>query len=201
MYNVGVFLFNDIELLDFAGPYEVFSVTSELNDYKLFKVFSISEDGKAVKTVNGLQVTPDYSFGNHPPIDILVVPGGVGTKAEMEKDNVRKWLRANFEASLITMSVCSGARLLGKLGLLDNSDATTHHDVIPELEKIAPKAIIKTDARFTDNGQVMTAAGISAGIDLALHVVDKLYGREIADKSIIYMEYGQWETRRRLIGN
>jgi transcriptional regulator GlxA family with amidase domain len=201
MYNVGVFLFNDIELLDFAGPYEVFSVTAELNDYQLFKVFSISEDGQAVKTVNGLRVTPDYSFRNHPPIDILVVPGGVGTKAEMEKDDVRKWLRANFEASLITMSVCSGARLLGKLGLLDNIDATTHHEVIPELEKIASKAIIKADVRYTDNGQVMTAAGISAGIDLALHVVDKLYGREIADKSIIYMEYGQWETRRRLAGN
>jgi transcriptional regulator GlxA family with amidase domain len=93
MNNVGIFLFNDIELLDFAGPYEVFSVTSELNDYQLFKVFTISKDGTEIKSVNGLKVVPDFSFDKHPPIDIFVIPGGVGTKVEMNKEEVLEWIK------------------------------------------------------------------------------------------------------------
>jgi transcriptional regulator GlxA family with amidase domain len=196
MYNVGIFLFNDIELLDFAGPYEVFSVTAELNDYNLFKVFTITQDGREIKSVNGLKVIPDYNFTNHPPIDILVIPGGVGTKTEMLNERVLNWLRQHYEASKITMSVCSGARLLGKLGLLDNTDVTTHHEVIEHLQEIAPLARIKENIRFIDNGKLMTSAGISAGIDLAFHVVEKLYGQDTRNKTIIYMEYGNWEKLR-----
>ena len=96
MYHVGIFLFNDIELLDFAGPYEVFSVTSELNDDNLFKVFTIAQDDREIKSVNGLKVIPDYHFTNHPPIDILVVPGGAGTKMEMAKEAVLNWLQQNY---------------------------------------------------------------------------------------------------------
>lgn len=196
MYNVGIFLFNDIELLDFAGPYEVFSVTSELNNYQLFRVFTITQDGLGIKSVNGLRVEPDYNFENHPPIDILVVPGGVGTKAEMGKEVVMNWLKQNYEASRLTMSVCSGARLLGKLGLLDNLKATTHHEVMADLKEIAPRAIIKEDKRFIDNGKLMTSAGISAGIDLSLYVVEKLYGLDIRKKTMVYMEYGDWESSK-----
>jgi transcriptional regulator GlxA family with amidase domain len=196
MYNVGIFLFNDIELLDFAGPYEVFSVSSELNDYQLFKVFTITQDGREIKSVNGLKVIPDYHFTNHPPIDILVVPGGVGTKIEMVNEAVLNWLQQNYEASKITMSVCSGARLLGKLGIIDNLAATTHHEVIAHFKEIAPRAIIKDNKRFIDNGKVMTSAGISAGIDLALYIVEKLYGQETRNKTIVYMEYGNWENLR-----
>lgn len=194
MYNVGIFLFNEVELLDFAGPYEVFSVTSELNDYALFNVFTITRDGKTIKSVNGLEVVPDFSFDNHPPIDILIVPGGVGTKAEMDKDEVLGWIKGNYTGSLITMSVCSGARILGKLGLLDNAESTTHHEVAEHLSKIAPKTAINLNKRYVDNGKILTSGGISAGIDLSLHVVAKLYGKDIADKTAIYMEYGNWET-------
>ena len=88
MKNVGIYLFNKVELLDFAGPYEVFSTTSELNDHKAFKVFTVSEDGGAIKSVNGLIVIPDYSFDNHPKIDILIIPGGEGTKNEIKKKKV-----------------------------------------------------------------------------------------------------------------
>ena len=193
MLNVGIFLFDDIELLDLAGPYEVFSVTSELNDYQLFKVFTITQDGREIKTVNGLKVLPDYSFDNHPAIDILVIPGGVGTKLEMNKPAVLEWIDRNYQSSQLTFSVCSGARILGKLGLLDNLESITHHEVIPHLQEIAPRTIINRRSRFIDNGRILTSAGISAGIDLSLYGVEKLYGVKVKNKTIVYMEYGDWE--------
>lgn len=194
MYNVGIYLFNDVELLDFAGPFEVFSVTSELNGYDLFRVFTITGDGDAVTSVNKLKVLPDFSFDNHPPVDILIIPGGVGTKAEMANPEALSWIRKNSEGSKITISVCSGARILGKLGLLDNTESITHHEVIEDLQEIAPSTRIMHGERFIDNGKIMTSGGISAGIDLSLHVVEKLYGNETAAKTAVYMEYGDWET-------
>jgi transcriptional regulator GlxA family with amidase domain len=194
MYNVGIFLFPDVELLDFAGPYEVFSVTSELNDYKLFKVFTVSADGGEIKSVNGLKVTPDYSFDNHPPIDILVIPGGIGTRAEIGKQPVLDWVGRICEKARIAMSVCSGARLLGALGFLDGFEAVTHHTVVASLRELAPRATVREDKRFIDNGKFMTSGGISAGIDLALHVVSKLCGQPVATKTIKYMEYGDWRN-------
>ncbi len=194
MNNVGIFLFNNIELLDFAGPYEVFSVTSELNNYQLFKVFTISSDGIEIKSINGLRVVPDYNFNNHPPIDILVIPGGVGTRAEIKKQDVLNWLAKTNESSKIMMSVCSGARLLGVLGLLDYLEATTHHEVIDNLREIAPNTIINPNKRYTDNGKIMTAGGISAGIDLSLHIVNKLHGEATVNKTKSYMEYGDWQS-------
>ena len=110
MLNIGIFLFNDVELLDFAGPYEVFSVATELQDNALFNVFTITEDGGGIRSVNGLKVMPDYDFKNHPQIDVLVVPGGNGTKIEMTKDTVLQWLKEQYTHSQITMSVCSGTR-------------------------------------------------------------------------------------------
>lgn len=192
MYNVGIFLFDDIELLDFAGPYEVFSVTAELNEFRLFKVFSVTKDGTGIKTVNGLRVTPDFGFADHPPVDILVVPGGFGTRAAMKDAAVLDWVRKVSAGATITMSVCSGARILGALGLLDGLAAVTHHTVIEHLREIAPAAVIETDKRFTDNGRIMTSGGISAGIDLSLHIVRKLFGEAVAAKTVRYMEYGDW---------
>lgn len=192
MNNVGIFLFNAIELLDFAGPYEVFSVTAELNNGQLFKVFTVSEDGAAVKSVNGLTIVPDFSFENHPPIDILIIPGGVGTKDGMKQKAVLEWVRKTCESSQITMTVCSGARILGALGILDQLEATTHHEVIEHLKEISPKTHISQDKRFTDNGKIMTSGGISAGIDLSLHIVKKLHGEATMNETIKYMEYGDW---------
>lgn len=193
MYNVGIFLFNDVELLDFAGPFEVFSVTSELNNFTLFNVFTVSNEGQNIKSVNGLRIIPDYSFINHPNIDILIIPGGVGTKSEILKDDVLDWLMNNEKSSKIIMSVCSGARLLGKLGLLDGKECTTHHEVMEHLKDIAPNTIINPDEKFIDCGKILTSAGISAGIDLSLHVVKKLYGVDIENKTKVYMEYGDWK--------
>ena len=190
MYNVGFYIFNKMELLDFAGPFEVFSVSSELHDYQLFKTFAISQTGATIQTVNGLSIQPDYGFSNHPAIDILVVPGGDGTKAELAKEEVLDWLKQTHQKAEYTMSVCSGARLLGKLGLLDGLPSTTHHEVIPHLREIAPLTQIREGVRYVDNGKILTSAGISAGIDLSLYMVEKLYGRDAARKTIVYMEYG-----------
>ncbi|MCX7709013.1 MAG: DJ-1/PfpI family protein [Clostridia bacterium] len=193
MYNVGIYLFNDIELLDFAGPHEVYSVTSELNSFELFNVFTVTKDGKEIKSVNGLKAVPDYSFADCPDIDIFVIPGGVGTRAEIEKPEILEWILGKYHSSAITMSVCSGARILGKLGLLNGLECTTHHEVMEHLSEIAPEARI-VDKRFVDTGKIMTSGGISAGIDLSLHVVEKLFGREVMKKTVQYMEYGDWRN-------
>ncbi|HNX22575.1 MAG TPA: DJ-1/PfpI family protein [Spirochaetota bacterium] len=194
MKNTGILIFDDIELLDFAGPYEVFSVTNELNDYSLCRTFTVEENGKVIRSVNGLKVIPDYSFADCPDIDILIIPGGVGTKKLLERDQVLKWILQRSESSEITFSVCSGSRLLGKIGLLDNLEYITHHDVIKDMPEIAPMAIAAENKRFVDCGKILTSAGISAGIDLSLYVVEKIFGNTTMRKTRTYMEYGDWEN-------
>lgn len=191
MRNVGIYLFNKVELLDFAGPYEVFSTAAELNDRKQFRVFTISEDGGAIKSVNGLIVIPDYSFSNHPKIDILIIPGGEGTKAEIKKKKVMEWVNKTQGSAEIMATVCSGARIPAVLGLLDGLEATTHQSVIDDVKKLAPNVTINHTKRFIDNGKIMTSGGISAGIDLSLHIVKKLCGEDTAQKTMEYMEYGE----------
>lgn len=194
MRNVGILLFDDVELLDFAGPYEVFSVTSELNDFRLFNAFTISISGDAIKSVNGLKIIPDFSIDNSPEIDILVISGGVGTKALLDNDKLQMWICEKYEKSEITFSVCSGARLLAKAGLLDNVGFITHHEVIGDVLAISPEAVLNPEARFVDNGKIMTSAGISAGIDLSLHIVEKLHGKATKEATIKYLEYGDWKS-------
>lgn len=190
MKNVGIYLFNKVELLDFAGPYEVFSSAALLDERKPFKVFTISEDGGAIRSVNGLIVIPDYSFNNHPKIDILVVPGGEGTKNEIKKKRVMEWIDKTQASAEIMATVCSGARIPAVLGLLDGLEATTHHSVIDDIKKLAPNVTINHTKRFIDNGKIMTAGGISAGIDLSLYIVKKLLGEQAVSKVEEYMEYG-----------
>ena len=198
-YTVGIYLFDDVEVLDFAGPFEVFAVTDEISEYKYFEVCTISVDGQQVKARNGLRVQPDYSFEQHPPLDILIIPGGMGTRVAIKDERPLKWIAKVNENTQITMSVCTGSLLLGKLGLLDNLSATTHHTVFDLFQKIAPKTNIVTNQRFVDNGHIMTAGGISAGIDLSLHVVEKLYGKETVKKTIKEMEYGDLWKEEALI--
>ena len=187
--NVGILLFDDVELLDFAGPYEVFAVADELHDHSLFDVFTLSENGDEIRTIHGLSVKPDYSIENTPRIDILVIPGGDGTKAVIRNQVLLEWIRQAHEQAEITFSVCSGARIPAILGLLDGKEFTTHHAVVDDLISIAPKSIYRKGVRFVDNGRLMTAAGISAGIDLSLYIVEKLYGARVKEQTMKYMEY------------
>ena len=193
MKNIGILLFNDIELLDFAGPYEVFSVSNELNDYTLCKTFTVEEHGKEIRSVNGLKVIPDYSFSDCPGIDVLIIPGGAGTKQLLNNESVLNWIIQRSKLSEITFSVCSGSRLLGKAGLLDNREYITHHEVIEDMASIAPTAKVSKNKRFVDNGKILTSAGISAGIDLSLYIVGKIFGKPAMEKTGKYMEYGEWQ--------
>ncbi len=191
MKKVGILLFDDIELLDFAGPYEVFAVADELHDHSLFDVFTLSENGNQIRTIHGLVVRPDYSTQNAPRIDILVIPGGEGTKAVIKNQALLGWIRETYEKAEITCTVCSGARIPAALGLLDNREFTTHHAVAGDVVALAPKSIYKKGRRFVDNGRLMTAAGISAGIDLSLYIVEQLHGARVKEQTMQYMEYPQ----------
>jgi transcriptional regulator GlxA family with amidase domain len=187
--HVAILLFDDIEVLDFAGPFEVFAVTDELGDYKIFNVVTVAETKRAISARNGLSVNPDSTLSDCPVPDILIVPGGNGTRPILNNETVLDWIRRSAQHAELVLSVCSGALILAKAGLLDGLQATTHHEVFDELESSAPNTTILREQRYVDNGKVITSAGISAGIDMSLYVVEKLLGREYAFKTAGYMEY------------
>jgi transcriptional regulator GlxA family with amidase domain len=187
--NVAIFIFPDVEVLDFCGPFEVFSVTNELNDRKLFRTFTVAEQPGQLLARNGLKVAPDHTFADCPKPDILVVPGGFGTRPLLNQPAIIDWIRARSAEAEIAASVCTGSLLYAKAGALDGQRATTHylrHDLLREL---APAAQVIEDRRFLDNGHVVTSAGISAGIDMSLHLVARLHGAAVAENTARYMEY------------
>ncbi len=187
--NIAIFLFNDAEVLDFAGPFEVFSVTSELNNHELFNVFTVAKELKPIRAVNGLSVNPDADVATCPKVDILIIAGGSGTRAVMQDTEVLEWIKTTHATSEMTLSICSGARLLGALGLLDGKPYCTHHEVYPHLAEIAPLGIPQPEKRFVQAGNIFTSGGISAGIDLSFHIVEMLYGEDTARATAKYMEY------------
>lgn len=187
--HVAILLFDEVEVLDFAGPFEVFAVTDELHGQAAFNVFTVAENLGTIRARNGLKVIPDYARESCPAPDVLVVPGGFGTRALLQKPALLEWLRRKAARAEIVMSVCTGSLVLGQAGLLDGLRTTTHHECFELLRAAAPRAVVDETARFTDNGQVLTAAGISAGIDCSLHVVERLLGPEAAARTARYMEY------------
>lgn len=187
--NVALLLFDDVEVLDFAGPFEVFAVTDELRESAAFHVFTVAEGGATVRARHGLKVVPHFTLENCPPAQLLVIPGGYGTRALLQRPALLEWLRRRVRAAEITLSVCTGALLLGKLGVLDGLRVTTHHECLGLLREIAPQAEVVGDARFLDQGRIVTAAGISAGIDASLHLVGRLLGPDAAAATARYMEY------------
>ncbi|MFZ1529395.1 MAG: DJ-1/PfpI family protein [Ferruginibacter sp.] len=188
--NVGIFIFDDAEVLDIAGPFEVFSVTSQLNDYEIFDVFTVSKTADIVSAVNGLLIKPQYAFHNHPHIDILIISGGQGTRALLYDDEVLNWIKATHQKDELTLSICSGSRLLGQLGLLDGKPFCTHNAVYEHMLELAPLAIPKENNRYVQSGnKIYTSGGISAGIDLSFHIIESLLGKEKAVQTANYMEY------------
>lgn len=192
--NIAIFIFDDAEVLDFAGPFEVFSVASELNNHSLFNVFTVAKEKKPVRAVNGLSVNPDADFETCPNVDVLIIAGGAGTRAVMRDAEVLQWIRKIHSHAELTLSICSGARLLGALDLLDNQPYCTHHEVYPHLAEIAPLGLPQPHKRFVRAGKIFTSGGISAGIDLSFHVVEMLCGADVARATAKYMEYRQCET-------
>lgn len=194
-HTVGILLFDDVEVLDFAGPYEVLSVTQDEQKDKPFNVVTISETGKEIRARNGLRVTPDFSFETHPPLDTLIVPGGYGAREVESKNPVLvDWVKQQHEHVEKMTSVCTGAFILAEAGLLEGKKATTHWTTLNRLEKEFPELTVIREVKFVDEGKVITSAGISAGIEMALHLVAKLTTLETARLTARHMEY-DWQTQ------
>ncbi|HDX9679054.1 TPA: DJ-1/PfpI family protein [Bacillus cereus] len=188
-WSVGIFLFNEVEVLDFAGPFEVFSVT-EVNEEKTFTVYTVSENGEMITARNGLKVQPDYSIENLPPVDILIIPGGLGArKYEIKNEIVIKWIRQQMKEVKLMTSVCTGALLLAKAGLLEGLKATTHWASIEKFKNEFQNVEVIENVKFVDEGHIITSAGISAGINMAFHIVKNLLGVHIAEDTAKRMEY------------
>ena len=187
--NVALLVFDDVEVLDFAGPFEVFAVTDELRGYDTFNVYTVAPGPGVVRARNGLRVLPDYTTATCPPPHLLIVPGGFGTRALVRQPAVVDWVRTRAAAAELTMSVCTGAIVLGRAGLLDGRRATTHHECFDLLHEHAPAAVPAPGERFVDHGRLLTSAGISSGIDASLHVVARLLGPAAAEATARYMEY------------
>lgn len=187
--RVGILVFDDVEVLDFAGPFEVFAVTAELAGQQHFKTVLVGKEDRVFTAVNGLKVLPNETFADGNAYDLLVVPGGFGTRALVHDADVMAWVAAQAATAEIVMSVCSGALVLATCGLLEGRRATTHHEVMHELAAMAPNTACVHDERYVDEGAVVTCGGISAGIDGSLHVVRRLLGEAAARKTVAYMEY------------
>jgi len=199
MITVGIFLYDNIEVLDFAGPFEVFSNAQRLRAVmgtdpanRLFNVVTIGEKKEEIIARGGLQVNPMYGIEYHPNLDVLIIPGGV-IEAEMNKAHILSWLVATAGRADIIASVCTGVFLLAKAGLLDGITITTHWEDIAEFRESFPGITVKEDVRWVDENHILTSAGISAGIDMSLHLVDRLAGREHALKTAKQMDY-EWSS-------
>jgi transcriptional regulator GlxA family with amidase domain len=194
--NTGIFIFDGVEVLDFAGPFEVFSRTrlvsgieSRRSDASApFNVFTVARSSDTVHATGGLRVLPHVDFSSAPPIDLLVIPGGFGTRQLLDDVDVREWIRNAADKAQLTTSVCTGALLLARAGLLSGRRATTHwgaHDLLAGLD---PTIVVEPHLRVVNDG-IVTSAGVAAGIDMALAVVESLHGKAVADETAKYMEY------------
>ena len=198
--TVGILIFDDVEVLDFCGPFEVFSVARSTetqkqgDDFKPFNVVTIAQEDKIITCRGGLLVKPHATIENHPPLDILVVPGGQGTRRERLNQRLLDWIMQQDQRTKLTTSVCTGAFLLAELGLLDDHSATTHWNSVEWMRSTYPAVNMLADARVVDEGHIITSAGISAGIDMSLHVVSRLYGMDVAVWTARRMEY-DWSAR------
>jgi transcriptional regulator GlxA family with amidase domain len=193
---VGVFLFDEVEVLDFAGPLEVFSTASRVKKRLQadvpdpFQVLTIGAGPGLIRARANLLVQPQFTITAHPRLDILIIPGGVVDR-ELDKSELMDWIGETAKTAEITASVCTGAFLLAKAGLLDGQQATTHWEDLQDLANAFPEVQVVPDQRWIDLGKVVTAAGISAGIDMALHLVSRLEGQELAVRTARQMDY-QW---------
>jgi len=192
--NVGIFIFDDIEVLDLGGPFEVFSVATRVKarlepaSPRPFNVFTIGETTAPIHARGGLIITPTFSFTDHPPIDLLLIRGGI-VSAELKKEKVIHWIATTAAKARITASVCTGSFLLAQAGLLDNKRATTHWADIDEMKSMFPNVTVEKDVRWIDQDTLITSAGISAGIDMSLHLVSRLDSESLALATAKQMDY------------
>lgn len=186
--NIGIYVYDAAEVLDFAGPFEVFSTASRLGIQNAIDVFLVAETDRLVVARNGFTVNPDFTISDHPHLDLLLVPGGVHTE-ELTRKNVIAWIRAQAASAAGVASVCTGAFLLAEAGLLDGRTVTTHWEDVSALRNDYPALTVQEDVRWVEDGPITTSAGISAGIDMSLSIVEKLFGNDLAVRTARQMEY------------
>lgn len=197
--RVAIYLFDNVEVLDFAGPYEVFTTATRVRQRQdaaappAFEVFTVSHRSTTVRARAGLSVQSDYLFGAHPPVDLLIIPGGVVT-AELDNTDMRDWLQRTAAQAEITASVCTGAFLLAQAGLLQGRSVTTHWEDIDDLRRAFPGLAVQAERRWVDEGRIVTSAGISAGIDMSLHLVERIAGRALAERTARQLEFDWTEN-------
>jgi transcriptional regulator GlxA family with amidase domain len=195
-FRVGILIYDGVAVLDVAGPFEVLSrarlepgVESRRNEEAaLFDVFTVARTREPVTATGGLVLVPRHAFADAPPIDLLLVPGGFGTRPLLQDAEVVGWIRATAAKARLTASVCTGALLLARAGLLDGRRATTHWGSFGLLASLGRDITVDREARFVDD-VVLTSAGVASGLDMALHVVERLFGRAVADETARYIEY------------
>jgi transcriptional regulator GlxA family with amidase domain len=194
--TVGILIFDGVEVLDFAGPYEVFSRTRltpgvesrRSEETAPFRVFTVAARRDPVTATGGLRVLPDFDRATAPSIDVLVVPGGFGTRVLLQNAEILAWIRQTAAGARCVSSVCTGSLLLASAGLLAGRRATTHWGALDRLAELDPTIRVEADARVVDDG-IVTSAGVSAGIDMALALVESMHGRAVADETARYMDY------------
>lgn len=201
---MGILIFPDVEVLDFCGPYEVFSVTRLTEEKRReepspFEVLLIAESEDPVVATGGLRVLPDVTLENCPALDILVVPGGWGTRKEINNETLLNWIVERGGPVETLTSVCTGSMLLGRAGLLDGRRATTHWRSLDWMRESFPAVTVEDRLHVVEDGNIITSAGISAGIDMALHVVTRYYGDSVARATARNMEYSFSENNARRI--
>jgi putative intracellular protease/amidase len=188
--NLAIFIFDGVQIIDYTGPYETFGhVYSDTKP--LFNIYTVAQKTGAITTAMGMSVNPKYTFDNAPSPDVLLIPGG-HVDAEVNDHNVIKWIQDKTKNAVVTMSVCNGAFMLAKAGLLDGLEATTTFGLISKLREAAPNTKVVDNKRFVDNGRIVTAAGLSSGIDCSLHVIERLFGKGMAQMAALGMEYN-WD--------
>lgn len=192
--NIAIYIYDDAEVLDFSGPFEVLSTAKRLagNDWN---VFFVAQYDTLVKARGGYLMNPHYCFQNHPPIDVLIVVGGVHT-AELEKTNVLDWIRGAAREAKEVASVCTGAFLLAQADVLTDQPVTTHWEDIADLRAMFPELDVQEKVRWVRRGNITTSAGISAGIDMSLYLVSVLDSMSLADRTARQMEYDWNKTQQ-----
>ena len=189
MTSIGIALFDGAEELDWAGPWEVLAAWSHRWPEDEVDVFTIACTHELVTCAKGLKVLPDHSWESAPPLDVLVYPGGRGTRRELGDEAVLAWLRNERGRGTLMTSVCTGALVYAAAGLLRDRPATTYWDELELLRELDPSIDVRGDDRFVDSGEIVTAAGVSAGIDMALHLVARLQSVARAKEVRRYIEY------------
>ncbi len=194
--NLAILIFDGVQIIDYTGPYETFGHTYS-NVGEAFNIYTVSEKTNAITTSMGMSVNPKYSFENAPDPNVLLVPGG-DVRAQLNSPTVIKWVQEKAKNAEIVMSVCNGAFIIAKAGLLDDLEATTTAGLIPMLREAAPKTKVVDDRRFVDNGRIITTAGLSSGIDGSLHVIERLFGKGTAQMAALGMEYN-WDPDSKFV--